>query len=163
MADRPHNFALTLYQMRKYELLLGLYPEGQESAKPGLIRMLKAASLLHLRETRGPRWDGVVAEIAKDPGDDFFAHGARYLTGRIDAAEVLRQPILGRGELASLGWVMGVKAASERRFADADGWFQVALESGQEQQPPHAWSYVIESDWQKVNRSLAVLETKGEF
>ncbi|HEY0555632.1 MAG TPA: hypothetical protein VGG20_15355 [Thermoanaerobaculia bacterium] len=163
MADRPHNFALALYQMRKYELLLGLYPEGQESMKPGLIRMLKAASLLHLRETRGPRWDGVVAEVAKDPGDDFFARGARYLTGRIDAAEILRHPLLGRGELASLGWLMGVKAASERRFADADGWFQVAVESGQEQQPPLAWSWLIEVGWQKVNRSLTVLEKKGDF
>ncbi len=163
MADRPHNFALALYQMRKYELLLGLYPEGQESMKPGLIRMLKAASLLHLRETRGPRWDGVVAEIAKDPGDDFFARGARYLTGRIDAAEILRRPVSVRGELASLGWLMGVKAASERRFADADGWFQVALESGQEQQPPHAWSWLIEVGWQKVKRSLTVLEKKGDF
>src|SRR5206468_11534451 len=97
------------------------------------------------------------------PGDDFFAGGARYLTGRIDAAEILRQPILGRGELASLGWLLGVKAASEQRFMDADGWFQVALESGQEQQPPDSWSFVIESDWQKVHRSLAVLETKGDF
>jgi hypothetical protein len=58
---------------------------------------------------------------------------------------------------------MGVKAASELHFADADGWFQVALESGLQTQPPHAWAWVIESDWQKADRSLAILEKKGEF
>ena len=164
MRDRPHGFALTLYQMRKYDLLLGLYPEGEESAKPTLIRMLKAASLLHLRETSGPRWDGVAAEIAKDPGNEFFVRAARYFVGRIDAGEFLRVPPEGdAGSLASVGWAMGVKAASERHFTDADGWFQVALESGLQQQPPHACSFVIESDWKKVDRSLAVLEKKGEF
>jgi hypothetical protein len=164
MSDRPDGFALALYQMRKYDLLLGLYPEGEESAKPTLVRLLKAASLLHLRETSGPRWDGVVAEIAKETGDEFFVRAGRYFVGRIDAAEFLRiPPEADAGSLASVGWVMGVKTASERRFADADGWFQVALESGLQQQPPHAWSYVIESDWQKVDRSLSVLEKKGEF
>ncbi len=106
----------------------------------------------------------MAAEIAKETGDEFFVRAARYFVGRIDAAELLRRPPeADAGSLASVGWVMGVKAASERRFADADGWFQVALESGLQQQPPHAWSFVIESDWQKVDRSLAVLEKKGEF
>ncbi|HEV7505241.1 MAG TPA: hypothetical protein VGS07_10040 [Thermoanaerobaculia bacterium] len=162
--DRSHNFALTLYQMRKYELLLGLYPEGEVNTKPNLVRMLKAASLLHLRETQGPRWDGLAAEIAKDSGDEFFSRASRYLVGRLDAAGLLQGPRDPNAvSLASIGWVMGVKAASERRFADADGWFQVALESGLQTQPPHAWAWVIESDWQKVDRSLAILEKKGEF
>jgi hypothetical protein len=161
--ERPKGFALTLYQMRKYDLLLGLYPNGEEGEEgPSLVRMVKAASLLHLRETSGPRWDGLVAEIAKDPGDDFFARAGRYLAGRTDASGFLRS-IPDPGYLASLGWVMGVMAASERRFADAEGWFQVALESGQQQQPPHAWAWVIESDWRQSERSLALLEKKGEF
>lgn len=158
----PKSFSMTLYQMRKYDLLLGLYPEGQESENPLLVRMLKAAALLHLHETHGPRWDGLVAEVEKEPGDDLFTHSTRYLLGRADATAVL-QPLPGPGHLTTLGWVMGVKAASERRFADADGWFQVALESAQQSQPPHAWCFVIEQDWKKVNRSLAVLEKKGEF
>jgi tetratricopeptide (TPR) repeat protein len=164
MLDRPHGFALTLYQMRKYDLLLGLYPEGEESAKPALVRMLKAASLLHLGETSGPRWDGVAAEIARDPGGELFVRAARYLVGGIDAGELLRvPPEADAGSLASMGWILGVKAASERRFADADGWFQVALESGLQQQPPHAWSFVIEQDWLQSGRSLAVLERQGDF
>jgi tetratricopeptide (TPR) repeat protein len=162
--DRSHNFALALYQMRKYELLLGLFAEGEPNTKPNLVRMLKAASLLHLRETRGPRWDGLAVEIAKDSGDEFFSRASRYLAGRIDAAGLLQGPRdPDAASLASIGWVMGVKAASERRFADADGWFQVALESGLQTQPPHAWAWVIESDWQKVDRSLAILEKKGKF
>jgi hypothetical protein len=158
----PKAFSMTLYQMRRYDLLLGLYPDGEESEDPRLVRMLKAASLLHLRETRGPRWEELVAEVEKDPGDDLFVRSTRYFLGRAEAATVL-QPLPGPGHLTTLGWVMGVKAANERRFADADQWFQVALESGQWNQPPHAWSWTIEGDWQKVDRSLSVLEKKGEF
>jgi hypothetical protein len=158
---RSHELALSLYQERRYDLLLGLYPNGEEGGNPRLVRMVKAAALLHLRETRGPRWDGLAAEVASDAADDFFANAARYLVGRSDAAALLR-PLPDAGYLASVGWLMGVKAASERRFADADGWFQVALESGQQQQPPHAWSWVIENEWLQAERSLEILEKKGE-
>jgi hypothetical protein len=160
--DRPKGFVLTLYQMRKYDLLLGLYPNGEPVEGPSMVRMVKAASLLHLRETTGPRWNGLVAEIATDPGDDFFAQAGRYLAGRTDAAGLLKS-VPDPGHLASLGWAMGVKAASERRFTDAEGWLQVALESGQQQQPPHAWAWVIESDWKQAGRSLALLEKSGAF
>ncbi|HKH46180.1 MAG TPA: tetratricopeptide repeat protein [Thermoanaerobaculia bacterium] len=160
--DRSHNFALTLYQMRRYDLLLGLFANGETSTSPGIVRMIKAASHLHLRETSGPRWDGLVAEIAKDPADDFFARAARYLVGKTDEAKVF-ETFPHDGDLASIGWIQGVKAASEGRFTDADSWFQVALESGMQQQPPHAWSWVIESEWLQAERSLEVLEKKGEF
>ena len=56
-----------------------------------------------------------------------------------------------------------MKAASEHRFTDAEGWLQVALESGQQQQPPHAWAWVIESDWKQAGRSLALLQKEGAF
>jgi len=158
----PKGFVLTLYQMRKYDLLLGLYPNGGKTEGPSMVRMVKAAALLHLRETTGPRWDGLAAEIAADPGDDFFARAGRYLTGRTDAAGLLKS-VANPGELASLGWVMGVKAASEHRFTDAEGWLQVALESGQQQQPPHAWAWVIESEWKQAGRSLALLQKEGAF
>ena len=160
--DRSHNFALTLYQMRRYDLLLGLFQNGEASTSPRIVRMIKAASHLHLRETSGPRWDGLVAEIAQDPGDDSFARGARYLVGQIEAAGAL-QAFHAEGDLASIGWLQGVKSASERRFAEADAWFQVALESGMQQQPPHAWSWVIENEWRQAERSLEILEKKGEF
>ena len=120
-----------------------------------MVRMVKAAALLHLRETTGPRWDGLAAEIAEDPGDDFFARAGRYLAGRADAAGLLKS-VPNPGELASLGWAMGVKAASEHRFTDAEGWLQVALESGQHQQPPHAWAWVIESEWKQAGGGLAL-------
>jgi hypothetical protein len=158
----PKAFSMTLYQMHRYDLLLGLYPDGQESEDPHLVRMLKAASLLHLRETHGPRWEGLVAEVGADTSDDLFVRCTRYFLGRAEAATVL-QPLPGPGHLTTLGWVMGVKAASERRFADADQWFQVALESGQQNQPPHAWSWTIESDWHSAYRSLSVLEKTGKF
>jgi tetratricopeptide (TPR) repeat protein len=160
--DRSHNFALTLYQMRRYDLLLGLFANGEPSTSPPIVRMIKAASHLHLRETSGPRWDGLVAEITQAPEDDFFARAAHFLIGQSDDSKLF-EIFPKDADLASLGWLKGVKAASEHRFAEADGWFQVALESGLQQQPPHAWSWVIENEWQLAERSLEVLQTKGDF
>ena len=48
--------------MRRF-VLLGLFANGEESDSPRIVRLVKAASLLHLRETTGPRWDGLVAEV----------------------------------------------------------------------------------------------------
>lgn len=160
--DRSHNFALTLYQMRRYDLLLGLFANGEPSTSPPIVRMIKAAAHLHLREASGPRWDGLVAEITQAPGDDFFARAARFLIGQADDSK-LYEIFPKDADPASLGWIKGVKAASEGRFVEADGWFQVALESGLQQQPPHAWSWVIENEWRQAERSLEVLQAKGDF
>ena len=159
MPKRSHDFALHLYQFRKYDLLLGLFPNGEQGEAASMVRFVSVAALLHLRETTGPRWEAVTAAIAAEPKDDFYGRGARYLAGQIDDAAMLR-PMVDGEELATLGWIMGVKASSERRFADADGWFQVALESGQEQVPPHAWTWAIESDWLETDRSLEILERR---
>ena len=155
--------ALILYQLRKYELLLALFPTSDKPTGPGVIRVLKVAALLHLREVSGPRWQALTNQVSveKENGD-FFARAARYLIGRGDA-DSLWVPDAQVDEIASVGWAMGVKAASERRFVDAEGWFQVALESGQNQQPPHSWSWKIESNWLFANRSLDLLEKDGRF
>ena len=160
---RTHDDALTLYQLRRYAQLLALFPEGDESSSPHIVRVVKAASHLHLREVEGARWKGLAREVKGDWGkDDFFVRAARYLLGQADRKAVL-ESIPDVGHLASVGWAMGVKAASERRFAEAEAWFQVALESGQKQQPPHAWSWQILSDWRLEHRSLELLQSRETF
>jgi hypothetical protein len=104
-----------------------------------------------------------VAEIGKDlHGGDSLVRTARYFVG-LSGEEAMHQPVKGVDDLADLGWAMGVKAASQRRFADADAWFQVALESGANKQPPYAFSWMIESDWLGAARSLAILSQAGAF
>jgi hypothetical protein len=157
---RPsHGFGLHLYQMRNYPLLLDLFANSSEGGNPATVRLLKAAAHLHLLETQGPRWDGLVAEIKADPGDDFFARAARYLGGLTDDTLVM-QSVKNVDDLAGIGWVKGVRALSEARFAEADRWFQVALESGQNQLPPHGWSWAEESDWLNSERSLEFLQRR---
>jgi tetratricopeptide (TPR) repeat protein len=158
-----HQLALTLHQSREYDLVAELFPNAGEGKGAHVIRVLKAASLLHLRETGGARWDDLVAEIGKDlHGGDSLVRTARYFVG-LSGEEAMHQPVKGVDDLADLGWAMGVKAASQRRFADADAWFQVALESGANKQPPYAFSWMIESDWLGAARSLAILSQAGAF
>ncbi|HEX5759910.1 MAG TPA: hypothetical protein VF121_12030 [Thermoanaerobaculia bacterium] len=157
------QLALTLFQMRKYDLLLDLLPPGAESEKPGVVRLLKAASLLHLQEGASSRRAALVAALEAEPAqDDFFVRAALFLLGRQGEAAVLR-PLPDVTYAASVGWAMGLEAASEGRFQDAEPWFQVALESGQQQQPPHAWSFLVLSDWLANRRSLRLQEKTRRF
>lgn len=157
--ERSHNFALNLYQNRRYELLLGLFANGEEGESPRIVRLVKAAALLHLGETTGPRWDGLVAEILKEPADEFFSRADRMLVDPGDGAGMLAS--IADEDRASIGWIMGVKAAAAGRFADADAWFQVALESARKDQPPHAWSWVLENEWLQSDRSLELLAKRN--
>lgn len=155
-----HNFALTLYQMRRYGLLLDLFADGREGESPHIVRLLKAAAFLHLGETRGPRWEEFLAAVRAEPKND-FSPLTRILVDPGDGMDQLAK--LGGRDRATLGWLFGVKAASAGRFALADGFFQAALESGLEGQPPHAWAWVIESDWIEARRSLELLEKRRAF
>jgi len=155
--------ALVLYQFRRYELLLAQFPSHEKPTGPGVLRVLQLAALLHLKESSGPRWQALADEVAQDSGStDFFARAARYFVGTGDA-DSLWHPEPHLDNVASVGWAIGVKMASERRFVDAEGWFQVALESGQEQEPPHAWAWKIESDWLMKRRTLELLQKEGGF
>ena len=89
--------------------------------------------------------------------------GALFLLGRRGEEVVLGPYPEGDADAASVGWMMGLKAADEGHFQVAESWFQVALESHLQLQPPHAWSFVILSDWYSKTRSLELLEAKGEF
>jgi hypothetical protein len=158
-----HEDALTLFQLGKYEQVLSLFAIADRAATAKIVRLLQAAALLHLNERDGPRRQELSEVVASEgSSDDYFVRTARFLLGQVDEEAVL--PLITNLEtIASVGWAMGVKAASERRFEVADGWFQVALESGQKQQPPHAWSWQIESDWIEAQRSTMLLEMEGKF
>lgn len=158
--ERSHNFALTLYQERRYDLLLGLFANGEEGESANIVRLVKLAAHYHLRETQGPRWEGLVAAVKNDPADDFFARSNRLLLAPAGDPAGLLAPIAD-SDRASIGWIMGVRAARDGSFEDADGWFQVALESARKDQPPHAWSWVIESEWLHAENSLDRLAKEG--
>jgi hypothetical protein len=157
------QFANSLYQLRKYELIWGFFPPGGKGPKVRVVRLLKAASLLHLKEKQSARRDALIAEIKSDPDqDEFFVRAALFLLGLRDESAILR-PLPDITYAASIGWAMGLKACGEGRFEDAEPWFQVALESGQNQEPPNAWSFVILSDWLVQKRSLRLLAKTGTF
>ena len=158
--ERSHNFALHLYQNRRYDLLLGLFANGEEGESANIVRLVKVAAHYHLRETQGPRWDGLVAAVNTGPADEFFVRATRILLARIGNPAGLLETIAD-ADRASIGWIMGVRAARDGYFEDADAWFQVALESARQDQPPHAWSWVIENEWLQSDRSLSLLGTSS--
>ncbi|MEO8505715.1 MAG: hypothetical protein ABI609_17595 [Acidobacteriota bacterium] len=161
----PDNaLSLTLYQSRHYELLWGLYPPGAEGPKPEVLRLLKAASLLHLKERSSARRAQLLDELESVPEPkEFYVQAALFLLGKRSEEVVLGPYPEGDADAATVGWLMGLKAADDGHFQIAEPWFQVALESHLQMQPPHAWSFVILADWYSKTRSLEILEGKGEF
>jgi tetratricopeptide (TPR) repeat protein len=157
---RSHEIALNLFQENRYELLLELFPNPTIADAPAIVRILKAASLLQLRESSGVRWSGLAAEISQERGDDFFIRGARFFVGQVPASNLFELD-KGLDDLASAAWAMAVEERAAGHQLQSEAWAQVALETGQFSEPPFVWTKAMEDSWLGARRSLDLPEKPG--
>jgi hypothetical protein len=162
LPQRDHGFAVTLLQQRREKLLLDLYSDGSPADNPRMVRALRAAAHVYAGETAGPRWDQLRREVGKDQANDVFCRVARYLTGLSDESSMLTG-IHNLGDVATLGWALGLKAAGDGKFHEAERWLQVALETGAAQEQPVYWALGIEWKWRREQRSIEIPGRPGEF
>ena len=151
------------------EALWELFPKRPlDPAFADRLALLRAASLVR-RGERGARRDAVLKEIS-DPLAWWKARLARTigLAGMHASWEVqLARYLLGEGsdddiaDVATEGsrpceapYFFGVRAAAESRLRDAAGWYRVALECRNPQQPEFAWAYQASSNLEQ-DRSLS--------
>jgi tetratricopeptide (TPR) repeat protein len=171
MPNPRDEVAISLYQGRHYELLWSLLPSPTHGNKARVVRLLKAAALLHLKEARSDRRDALVRELQADPDpNEDFVRFALFLLGQRDDGAVLRPLKEGGSDLtsqytaaANAGWLMGIKAASEGRFEEAEPWLQVALEAVPIDQPLTTFASTILAGWLADGRGMWLLAAKGDF
>ena len=140
---------LDLFQFQRYDLLWTLFPENpnRPKTKNDQLALLRTVSLLCLGagQEQEQRRAQLIAYFEGRPREDFVPFGL-YLLGRIDRDELFKH-VKDLSNLATLGWILGVKEAAAGRYEEASGWLQVAVETGLNTLPPQAWSYELLRRW----------------
>ena len=77
----------------------------------------------------------------------------RYMVREV-GDDVMLSLAVGSEAICNVAWLVGTRKATEGDFADANDWFQVAMETAAVSQPPHVYSYQLMSKWMRANKSL---------
>jgi hypothetical protein len=157
------QLAIILVQWGPHELFLDLFPAHMKVDKVDPFLNLYAANLVYLRKGNDPRRDEVlrvVNERQKDKHDEWMTKFTRYLLHDIDE-DGLPKDFGYPGYISTIGWTRGLRAAEGRKYREANAWFQVALESGQDDYPPTGFAVASLHRWQEANKSLDLLAADG--
>lgn len=157
-----NQMAIILLQLRKYDLLLNATAAQTTPTKNDVIQLFRAAALRHLKRVNGPEMKELIAYFEGRPHAEPFVRNGLYLTGARDET-VFPEKAPELDTLCSIGWIRGVRAASEGRFQESRLWLQTALESHRDGLPPYAYAQDILSLWWKADKPLAVLQAEGTF
>lgn len=153
----PHQLALVAFQFQRYDILWGPLEDPARPKKTDEMQVMRAASLVYTREADSPRREELVRYFEARPSNVWRSMGL-FLLGKLTPEQFDQQTRGTNLTLASRGWLMGMRAAEQGRYEEASDWFETAVESDQNHEPPNAWAYEILSRWKTKGQSLAELE-----
>ncbi len=154
----PHQFALGAFQFEKYDLIWEPIEASTRADKDDQIQLMRAATVLIDPQRFGEHRQGLIARFESRPRQDWALFGL-YLLGRATDQELFAASI----DVGTLGWLMGVRAASEGCYDEASEWFSISVDSEQAQVPPRAWSYQTLNRWMNTGKSLSGLAAEKAF
>jgi tetratricopeptide (TPR) repeat protein len=152
-----HQLALVAFQFQRYDILWGALEDPAMPKKTDEMQVMRAASLICLREADSPRREELVRYFEGRPSSVWRSMGL-FLLGKLTPEQLDQQTRGTNLTLASRGWLMGMRAAEQGRYEEASDWFEIAVESDQNHEPPNAWAYGIMSRWLGTGQSIAELE-----
>jgi len=159
----PHQLALIALQFERYEILWEPLEDPAMTRKTDEMAALRSGSVIYMHEPVGsPRRDELLRYWESRPSSTWKSMGL-YLLGKLTPAEFDQQTRGGDLSLASRGWVMGLRAAEQGRYEEASDWFEIAIESDENHQPPNAWAYGIISRWMASGKPFAELERERKL
>ena len=153
-----HELAFVAFQFGRYDILWGPLEDPARPTKEDEIQLMRAASLIYAPDPTGERHEKLVGYFEARPENDWKVMGL-FLLGKRSEEEIFKAP-KGRFMVCSLGWMLGLRAAEQGRYEDASDWFEIAVESDQNQQPPDAWAYEILRHWAGQYEPLAEIQKK---
>ena len=146
-------------QDQDYDLIWDL-PDHPDATKNEILYMVRAACLLYPKQGSDERRAQLLKFFEGRPKKDFVVYGLFFL-GKADRPTLFEQ-IRDSSYVASIGWILGLTSAHEGRFEEANAWFQVCMETGQNI-PPRYWATATLNRWRAADRTLAELERKGIY
>ena len=151
-----HQLALIAFQFQRYDILWVPLGDPARPTKEDELQVMRAASLVHNREADSPRREELVRYFESRPPNVWRAMGL-FLLGKLTPEQLDRQADETLS-VASRGWLLGLRAAEQGRYQEASDWFEIAVDSDQNHEPPNAWAFEIMSRWMSKGQPLAELE-----
>lgn len=155
--DPGNSFLLASFQNGHYDLLWDLFEDRRAPNLP-VLQSLRGYALYLSRKETDPRREPLLAYWAANASVDFSVWG-RYLFG-VGSREEAFSKVKDAEDLAGVAWTIGLKAAREGRYDEANEWFQVALEVGHEHMAPAAWSWKFLTNWRRKDVFLSTIAAK---
>ena len=155
----PHQFALIAFQFARYDALWATLEASTRAAKADELQLMRAATVLIDPDKYGDRRAELVAHFESRPRKGWAVLGL-YLLGKATEEEVFATAT-NLPALATLGWLKGVRAASEGRYEEASDWFSIGVDTDQDKAPPHAWSYMSLQRWITAGKPFSVLAAEN--
>ena len=110
------------------------------------MQVMRAASLIYIREADSPRREELVRYFEARPANVWRSMGL-FLLGKLTPEQLDQQTRGTNLSMASRGWLLGMRAAEQGRYEEASDWFEIAVESDQNREPPNAWAYETMGRW----------------
>jgi hypothetical protein len=149
------------YYEREYDLLWDLITSLPNRTKNNMLQLFRAAALLRMRASESdPRWRQLLSDFGEPGPPDRFIDFGRYLVG-LDSEQKLVDSVKGAQGICDVGYLIGVKKVSQRKYDEAMDWFQVALESGDAATPLYNSTYAYISGWARAEKSFAQIAAEG--
>ncbi len=156
-----HELAFVAFQFGRYDILWGPIEDPARPTKEDEIQLMRAASLIHAPDATGERHEKLVQYFQARP-DNVWKPMGLFLLGKLSDEELFKA-MKGRFDISSLGWMRGLRAADQGRYEEASDWFEIAVESDLNKQPPNAWAYGILSRWAGEYEPMAELQKKRKL
>jgi hypothetical protein len=157
-ADWDHA-ALACHFSNEYDLLWEIPPRPDET-KNNMLHLFRAAAFIRERKPADARRQLLVNALNSSRSPDQLRLYARYLLGLEDEATVLKSP-KHPSDRCDVAYFVGLKKASERKYAEAMDWFQSALETGQDQTPIYNMVVEFLAGWARTEKSFRAIEAEG--
>lgn len=121
--------------------------------------LLRAAAYARAPQPRPERRELILEYCRHQPEGTWNSVYPRYLLGEIDERAVLAFAT-DRSAICTVAWLIGTRKASEGKVGEAADWFQVAMETGEQGQPPYSLSYELMAKWAGTKKLMENLATE---
>jgi tetratricopeptide (TPR) repeat protein len=121
--------------------------------------LLRAAAYARAPQPMPERRELILEYCRHQPEGTFYSAYPRFLLGEIDERAVLALAT-DMSAICTVAWVIGTRKACEGKVVEAADWFQVAMETGEQSQPPYAFSYELMAKWAGTKKLMENLATE---
>lgn len=147
------------FQDKDFDLLWDL-PDHPDRFKDEILKMRRAAALRYERTPNEERKTSLIAYSESRQKDEPAVYGL-FLLGRIDRQHLFAT-IQNTYSLCGAAWLLGTAAAADGLYDEANGWFQVCLETGVDI-PPASFTQATLKRWGEDGETLAEIARKKVY